>query len=636
MKIFPQFNSAENNQEKSADKLHKVFLLLIFALAWMASHPYNGIWHDGALYLAQAFLKINPATFQNDVFFKFGSQDSYSIFSPFYVFFIKLMGVETAALVLLLASQLFFIYALWLLCTEIFGRVIGVWAACGLAILSPYYGSENIFSYAEMFFTARNIAEPLSIFAIYFLLRKQLWLSAGILLLAGAFHPLITLPAMCMWWVYQAFDNKKYWYLILFLPFILLLAVSNIQPFHKILETYDSAWWDVVSIRNKYVLPLEWPLLSWVSFGVDCGCVYLATRVLQGPARRLMQATLLTTFLFTIIAVIGTAFLKNVLLTSLQLWRVDWLSHCFAMAVVPYFIIILWRKGGLAIYSAVFLVLSGFLYPTLPFLAFVALAGILYLLHRRGITYDSLNQRIRLYLNLGIGLTLLCIIIKVISDIYTLTSIPSLSNFSDREKIELTVYNADIWKLELIAAWSLFFIFKKRAHAIAFLLICMIPLGYYWDQRSAWQKNITAEQSRPHPFAPYLAEHHEVYWHGNSILATWSMLQATSYYSKAQGAGALFNRGTALELFKRAKALGQHQPECFSIQYNGSARDFKCQPDQAMIRKVCSKEQHLDGLIFPYEIKGLQPVRWVFKPLGGTQDTMYYLYPCSTIRKLGI
>ncbi len=617
----------------SDHKLHSIFVLLLFTLAWVATHPYEGIWHDGTLYLAQALLKINPSIYQHDVFFKFGSQDSYSIFSILYAFFINLMGIETAALVLVVISQIFFIFALWLLITEIYGRAIRAWSICGLAILSAYYGSYSIFSYAENFFTARSIAEPLCLLAIYYLLRQRPWLSAGILLLAGLFHPLIALPALFIWWIFLSLSNKKYWYFILFLPIIFLLAIINVQPFHKILETYDSAWWDIIFIRNKNVLPLEWPLVSWVLLGVDFCCIYLATRVLQGHARRLMIATLFATISFTILAALGTSILQNVLLTSLQLWRVGWLLHFFAMTAVPYFIIILWRKGGLAIYSAVFLAFSGFLYPDLPFLSFIAFSVVLYILHRRGMAYDGVNQRLRIYLNFGVGITFLAFLIKASVDLYALTSIPAIFETTQMKKIEITFFSPYIWKLELVIAWGLFFIFNQKKSAIAFLLICLLPLGYLWDQRSVWQKYLTSEQAANHPFQKYITEHHEAYWHINNAMNSWILLGSTSYYSKIQGAGALFNRGTAIELNNRAKLLRQDKSNCLSPHYTTEGVYGTCEPDQAMVQKICSKEQHLDVMIFPFEIKGLQAISWTFKQPDGTQNSTFYLYPCSAFRK---
>lgn len=612
-------------------RLHGIFLLLAFVLAWIATHPYSGIWHDGALYLSQALLKMNPSVYGNDVFFKFGSQDSYSVFSGFYVFFINILGIENAAMILLVVAQIIFVGTLWMLCIELYGRVIGMWAACSMAMLSAYYGGDGIFSYAEMFFTARSIAEPLCILALYFLLRQRPWVAAGLLLGAGLFHPLITLPVLFVWWLYQSFENKKYWYLALGVPAIFLLAVLDIQPFQKILQTYDDAWWDVVFVRNGYVIPLNWTGLNWILFGIDCFCIYLASRVLQGGARRLMLAVLAATVVFMLASIVGTTPLRNVLITSLQLWRIDWVTHFLAMAAIPHFVVILWRKGGFAKYSAIFLVLSGFLYPTESALTFMFLACAVYILHRRGVASDEVNKRLRMYLNAGVVLAFLFIIGQLLLNTYALFMIPTLREYTDREKIVATLFEPTAWKTGLVIAWVLFFVYRQRVQAIAVLLACLLPLTFFWDQRTAWQKYIT--QTEEHPFKSYVSQNRQVYWHDENILASWVLLDSVSYYSKTQGAGALFNRGTAIELYNRAKLMGLHQPHCFSIQYSYFSNGSPCVLDQHAVRRVCQKEPGLDAMIFPFDIKGLQAVRWSFGQEGTPGGQSYWLYPCSSFRK---
>ena len=76
---------------------------------WVFSHPYRGILHDGILYLAQALLRTRPETFSRDLFFAYGSQDSYTLFSTPYAFFIGLLGIGGAAKSLLLLAQASFL-----------------------------------------------------------------------------------------------------------------------------------------------------------------------------------------------------------------------------------------------------------------------------------------------------------------------------------------------------------------------------------------------------------------------------------------------------------------------------------------------------------------------------------------------
>jgi len=55
-------------------------LLLIGAL-WLSTHRYFGIVHDGRLYTVQALRALDPARWTDDLYFRFGSQDAFTVFS---------------------------------------------------------------------------------------------------------------------------------------------------------------------------------------------------------------------------------------------------------------------------------------------------------------------------------------------------------------------------------------------------------------------------------------------------------------------------------------------------------------------------------------------------------------------------
>ena len=57
--------------------------LLITGL-YLFLHPYQGLIHDARLYTLQALNHLHPDLYSNDVFLKYGSQDSYTLFTPVY------------------------------------------------------------------------------------------------------------------------------------------------------------------------------------------------------------------------------------------------------------------------------------------------------------------------------------------------------------------------------------------------------------------------------------------------------------------------------------------------------------------------------------------------------------------------
>jgi hypothetical protein len=80
----------------------------IFGLAavWLFAHRYFGIQHDGLFYAVQALAHNSPEAFERDIFFAFGSQDDYSLFSRIYARLIAWLDLSGAGLAGLVAAQL--------------------------------------------------------------------------------------------------------------------------------------------------------------------------------------------------------------------------------------------------------------------------------------------------------------------------------------------------------------------------------------------------------------------------------------------------------------------------------------------------------------------------------------------------
>ena len=67
-------------------------MLILAALLWLLSHPYQGIFHDGVIYALMAAHRLNAGDYAKELFFLFGSQDDYSAFSPVYAMLVRWLG----------------------------------------------------------------------------------------------------------------------------------------------------------------------------------------------------------------------------------------------------------------------------------------------------------------------------------------------------------------------------------------------------------------------------------------------------------------------------------------------------------------------------------------------------------------
>ncbi len=67
-------------------------VLLLAFLLWLLNHPYQGIWHDARVYGLIAAHWIYPEALASDLFFRFGSQGSLSLFTPIYGALVRVLG----------------------------------------------------------------------------------------------------------------------------------------------------------------------------------------------------------------------------------------------------------------------------------------------------------------------------------------------------------------------------------------------------------------------------------------------------------------------------------------------------------------------------------------------------------------
>src|SRR6185369_11969566 len=130
-----------------------VCLLLVFmGVVWLTTRRYLGIIHDAQLYAAQALNFLYPARFSEDLYFRFGSQDQYTLYSHLYAPLIAGLGLSRAAMIAAVSGQ-----ALWLGGLVYFARglfkndLIALLSICAAIALPSMYGM--FLAYGEPFAT---------------------------------------------------------------------------------------------------------------------------------------------------------------------------------------------------------------------------------------------------------------------------------------------------------------------------------------------------------------------------------------------------------------------------------------------------------------------------------------------------
>ena len=170
--------------------------------------------------------------------------------------------------------------------------------------------------------------------------------SIVLVLIAMLFHPLVAISAFAILWLKYASDHKWAFGLpFLGIAFAIIFGLIGVKPFNHLFISYDPYWWKLVKIHNKNCVVSMWKWGNWYVLGYDVlisiwGYIYGSQKLknLFGMVLALSVALFITSF-------IGGDLLKNVLILSLQLWRVQWVLHLFSMLFLPYIVFVMWNKS---------------------------------------------------------------------------------------------------------------------------------------------------------------------------------------------------------------------------------------------------------------------------------------------------
>ena len=197
----PSFSCSEAALKRLRELADQPIVLVLVLLAANAlARPYAGFLQDARLYTAQVLNHVEHGIYDNDLFFRFGSQDQYSAFSRFMAPLVSLLGLQLAFFVGYLASNFLFIAALVALMPLLVkDRLLALVAMFYVAIQPLEYCTNHVFYVQEPFLTPRLPAAGLVLFGLAKLLQGRLAASFVLMVLAGLMHPLIATGGFLIW-----------------------------------------------------------------------------------------------------------------------------------------------------------------------------------------------------------------------------------------------------------------------------------------------------------------------------------------------------------------------------------------------------------------------------------------------------
>jgi hypothetical protein len=607
----------------SASTNERRWSLALFALAaaalFLLLHNYQGLVHDGRLYTLQALNHLHADLYGNDVFLAFGSQDNFTLFSPLFAWAISGLGLEPAAAVITLSTNLLF-----LLASYMFARALMTLrqsrAALLLLLLVPTgYGPLNIFHYLEGFVSPRQLAEALTMFSL--LAWMQSHRIAGALLATGAMliHPIIGLSGaaliVTMEWI--APHWRRLWPFALLLGLIAAATLLGMIPVSR--WQFDAEWYGIV-VNRRYLDLRNWNSDDWGRIVTVFATLAIAGMTLREELRRIAVAALIASSGLLLLAFVGGNLLQIVLVTQAQTWRTLWVATVLAIILLPPVFVNGWpgthfQRGGLLMLAAAW---------AAPYASFAPLLAVIALIFAVLASLPQLQRHTRLVLPAA-WITLALVVVNSLADaLLSLRSDATLEVALPPTLGRLVAVSRDGVLPALVLAAATFAARRFRYQMVlplmtmsilALVALIAVPSSSTWARVNEYgpaHKAFAAWRQRIPPAA-------EVFWAGEgserdaSAFYTWVLLERPSYMSRIQASNALFSRASAIEMRDRARTLSAWLPFEDPFQADGHVANEPLLLDQVChetgIRYVVARNKFADATGMPAPSSVSSPLR---------------------------
>lgn len=607
--------------------LAAISLAATYFLIWLIRRTYTALDDDAQLYAFQALARLKPEFGARDLFLAYGSQDSYTLFTPGYAWLIDKIGLSAAASLLTCVFHIWSATAAWFIARR-FTTAELAWLATGIVIIVPgFYGAYGVFEYAEPFLTARLPAESLVLTSMALFLSGRRRLAYVVTLPALLMHPLMTAPGIALLILLTCPAQRRRSLIAAGAATCLVVIAMAYFGVVPGLHLMDVAWLDVVRERSFFMFVETWRIADWDWLLLTF--VSLVFVAMTNEERAIKD----TAVAATIVGAIGltlasiTSVIPVEILIQSQPWRWAWLATYVAVITCVPTWAACWNRDTVT-RSALILVYSGWIFPliwSMPGMIGTPIAGLGLLVYcgRRHI-----SERYLEYFNwLALGVAA----IAALSVAVTIASILQLDFTTNREHRALERAR-DLFALALpaifivIAVWFATVGSRFAASVLAvaaitlFGLAIIVPRTYRTWTGSPYATTYSS-------FAPWrdaVDHQRSVFWFSNPV-AVWLLLESPSYLSASQSAGAVFSRGTAAEIQRRAavlEPLAGHSKLAISRKETGQMKSLTAD----ILQQICSDPQ-LGYVVSKDEL----PIAHLNAPKG--RWGQMHLYSCDDLHR---
>lgn len=554
-------------------------LTLLALNAWTL--PFAECQQDDRLYAFQVLNVLEDGRYNGDIFFAYGSQDRYTIFSHVAAPLARLLGIPFCFFLLYLASRvLYFVALARLLDALAIPRAVAALGLIALAVSLVPFGGLDIFFVGENIMTPRLPATALVLLGLERMLRERLLSAFLILVGALVLHPLMAFGGLLIflgWCVLRFFSLVQAAALggAVALTGLAILAVSPWGG--RLLGTMDADWFDAVRRVNPYQVPAMWRGTDWLHIAVGFATILAAWSTSTAPATRRFLALLAGAAGLGLAGTVVACWLPYALPVQAQPYRVLWLLQFLQIPLGIALLISWWnhesvvkRAGSVALLTY-FVLLQPELLSLLPLTVAVGILAVSSWSARREHAERDMLKQALIGLGLGLALWLTCQTVLIGRYWDQLAGIMDPFDHARYWSAQLNpvcrVLLCAVVLLVLIRVIGMGVLFRGLALA-AFLLIQLTSFGL---------SNLTgaAEYTRPRDAdvrfvreflktrADNRADPATVYWPLGRVECIWQGLHANSYLCFTQLSGNSFHRATAMEGQRRMELAQRFEIDFF-------------------------------------------------------------------------
>ena len=315
------------------------------------TRPYANIAHDTRLYSIQVVNQVENGAFNDDLFFRYGSQDSFSLFSRLMAPLVKVLGLEIAFFLVYLAGTTLLIVAMMRIVRRLIAdRMVALLALLCMAVVPLEFGGQGTLRVNETFLTPRLLSMGLALLGLDYLLQARYGPSLLLSIAAGLLHPLMAVGGFLVWGGVLLVDKLGWRRASLIVACLgvglaALLAMPSLAG--RVFGIMDDDWRETVRRGSPFPFPSEWETRDWINtmlclLAAAGGIAYFFK---SDPWRAQFFAVVL---LVGIAAVLGNALVFNLnyaLLIQGQPFRSLWISKVFEIPLIFLVAARLWRSG---------------------------------------------------------------------------------------------------------------------------------------------------------------------------------------------------------------------------------------------------------------------------------------------------